>query len=394
MQTNQIASGPQALPGETAITGANILVVDDSPDMRLLMETLLVRHRYKVRTARNGRESIDLARQKHPDLILMDVQMPEMDGYEATRQIKNDPDLAAIPVIILTAHSATEAKLEGLQQGADDYIAKPFDQRELLARVQSLLRISAYRRLLALRNRRIESELDMARVLQQKLLPAALPEVSGLRIQARYIPMDKVGGDFFDTHVDEEGRLGIFLADVSGHGIPGAFFSAIAKMAFHYNRHLTADPVAVLNSINEAVLQFSVHSIFLTALFARIDPGEGTVRFALAGQCRPLLHRRATGEILELSARGVPIGLIPEMPLEENSIKLMPRDRLVFFTDGLTELKNDLELFDDKKLGEYLRGLGDLPADELADRLLGHVRDLEESDTFSDDLTLLIVDLD
>lgn len=383
-----------ALPGTAHIAGSRILVVDDDPESRLLIERLLGRQGFQVTSVANGREGLRAAGRRPPDLILMDVEMPEMDGYEATGQLKADPFLAAIPVIILTARSETAAKLEGLDLGADDYIAKPFDRRELIARVRSLLRISAYRRLLSERNRQIESELDIARLLQQRLLPASLPQVAGLQVEARYVPMDKVGGDFFDTHVDAAGRLGIFLADVSGHGIPGAFFSTVARMALHYNRDLNDDPVALLEAINTAVLQYSVTSIFLTALFARIDPREKTLHFALAGQCRPLLHRRATGEVVELVAPGTAIGLLDRLSLEERSQELRSGDRLLFFTDGLIELKHDFYLFDEQALGEYLRGQGERSAGELADGLLAHVRGLTGSDQLADDLTLLIVDVD
>ncbi len=381
------------LPGGAETAGARILIVDDSEDMRHLMRTLLEKQAYAVFSAENGAEGLTIARRSRPDLILMDVQMPGMDGYEATRRIKTDPDLAAIPVVILTARSETESRLEGFQQGADDFIAKPFDQRELLARVASLLRISAYRRLLAERNRRIETELDMARVLQQKLLPAVVPTVPGLRVEARYIPMDKVGGDFYDFHV-ESGRLGIFLVDVSGHGIPGAFFSAVAKMAFHYNRHLVNDGVALMRSINEAVLQFSVQSMFLTALYFEVDPVARQARFCLAGQCRPLLFRPDTGEFFELYTRGVPIGILAHMPVEEDRVALYAGDRIILFTDGLVDLNNNLDLFGEEGLKRFLADNAALSTADLADRLLDHVRALTGKETFSDDLTFLIVDVE
>ncbi|MEQ9367202.1 MAG: SpoIIE family protein phosphatase [Leptospirales bacterium] len=379
------------------VEAPRILVVDDNEDMLVLISSLLGKKGYAIITAQNGRDGLDKARKLRPDLILMDVLMPEMNGYDATHKIKSDPFLAAIPVVLLTARSDTEDKLEGLEQGADDYISKPFDRRELIARVDSLLRISRYRRLLAQRNQQIESELDMARALQQKLLPDRTPEIEGMRIHARYIPMDKIGGDFYDFVVTGSGQdkiLGVLLADVTGHGIPGAFFSAVAKMAFHYNQNLRETGPALLERINEAVLQYSVMGMFLTGLYVCFYPAQRRLKYTLAGQCRPLLHRRATGEMIELMGRGFPIGIREQLDIEEKQVELQSGDRLLIYTDGLTEVNDDLELFGDDGLKEFMLSHGELNASDLVDALLDHLRLLGERDDFTDDLTALVFDID
>ncbi|MCR9141337.1 MAG: SpoIIE family protein phosphatase [bacterium] len=374
-----------------------ILVVDDNEDMQVLISSLLGKKGYRIITAGNGLIGLDKARKLKPDLILMDVLMPEMDGYEATHRIKSDPYLAAIPVVLLTARSDTEGKLEGLEQGADDYIAKPFDRRELIARVDSLLRISRYRRLLAQRNQQIESELDMARALQQKLLPDRTPEIPGMQIHARYIPMDKIGGDFYDFVVHDTGEerfLGVLLADVTGHGIPGAFFSAVAKMAFHYNQAFREDGPSLLGTINKAVLQYSVMGMFLTGLYICFYPDRRLLKYTLAGQCRPLLHRRSTGEMIELVGRGFPIGIKDELDIEEREVALQSGDRILIYTDGLTEINDDLDLFGDEGLKEFMLEHAEDTAPALIDALLDHLRMLGERDTFTDDLTALVFDID
>lgn len=380
-------------PRESAL----ILIVDDSEDMQMLIGSVLSRTGHRLRTASNGAEGLKLARRLRPDLILMDVLMPEMNGYEATRELKNDPFLAATPVVLLTARTDTEDKLQGLEEGADDYIAKPFDRRELLARVESLLRISRYRRLLAERNRQIELELDMARALQQRLLPAATPEIPGMQIHARYIPMDKVGGDFYDLLLSEDGpesMLGVLLADVTGHGIPGAFFSALAKMAFHYNQELREDGPALLARINDAVMQYSVLGMFLTGLYLCIYPQSRRIKYSLAGQCHPLLHRRSTGEIFPLSTKGFPIGILPELKLEEGCIDVRSGDRLLIYTDGLTEINDDLELFGDEGLKAFLQAHGHRSGPDLVNDLMRHLRELSGRDGFTDDMTALVMDFD
>ena len=154
------------------------------------------------------------------------------------------------------------------------------------------------------------------------------------------------------------------------------------------------DPVALLQEINKAVLAYSVNSIFLTALFLRIDPVAKRMQYSLAGQCRPIVHRRATGETLEVYTPGMPIGVVDDIALEAQEMELQSGDRILLYTDGLTELKGDLELFDEQKLGDFIVAHGDDSADQLANALLRHARDLNEEETFSDDLTLLIADIE
>jgi signal transduction histidine kinase len=119
-----------------------ILIVEDNQDMQEFLQLLLVTH-YNVDLAVNGAEGMRKARESRPDLILTDVMMPVMNGYEMTKKIKVDDDLRDIPIVMLTAKSEISNKIEGLEYGADDYLTKPFNSKELLTRVKSLLTIKA-----------------------------------------------------------------------------------------------------------------------------------------------------------------------------------------------------------------------------------------------------------
>ncbi len=140
-------------------SNAEILIAEDNPDMRRLLKTLIGR-RYRVRTARNGREALEVVNHHRPDLILSDVMMPEMDGTELCRRIKENPETQEIPVVLVTSKAESEMKVEGLELGADDYVTKPFHPRELLARVGSLVRSSVLRRELAVRNEQLGEALE------------------------------------------------------------------------------------------------------------------------------------------------------------------------------------------------------------------------------------------
>jgi DNA-binding response OmpR family regulator len=161
----------------------------------------ILKYNYNVHYAVNGEEGFLSAQRLKPDLIVSDVMMPVMNGYDMTRKIKGDVELGRIPVILLTAKTGITNKIEGLEYGADDYLTKPFSSRELLTRIKSLLKTRDYELVLQKRNREIEDDLKTARLIQGKLLPQNIPEVDGYRFHPVYIPMDEVGGDFYDYNV-------------------------------------------------------------------------------------------------------------------------------------------------------------------------------------------------
>jgi signal transduction histidine kinase len=150
-------------------SNASVLIAEDNPDMRRLLESLVGRH-YRVRTARNGREALEFVHEEKPDLILSDVMMPEMDGTELCRRIKDDSETASIPVVLVTSKAENEMKLEGLELGANDYVTKPFHPRELLARIGSLIRSSVLRRELAFKNEQLTDALDELQRAEVRLI--------------------------------------------------------------------------------------------------------------------------------------------------------------------------------------------------------------------------------
>ena len=139
----KILSSSESLEEKNEVTNlsaekSSILIVDDSDDVRIYLSGLL-NSDYNITEARNGREGINLASEKSPDLIISDIMMPEMDGIEFCKKIKTDFQTSHIPLILLTARVSDKSKYEGLETGADDYLTKPFDSKELLIRVKNLL---------------------------------------------------------------------------------------------------------------------------------------------------------------------------------------------------------------------------------------------------------------
>lgn len=369
-----------------------VLVVDDNPDMRNYI-TSLMRNDFAVITAENGLEGLDAIRQRAPDMVITDVMMPVMDGQEMTRLVREDEALRHTPVIMLTARADISQKIEGLEHGADDYLTKPFNSRELLAKVRSLLKTREYEKVILRRNREIESEIEVARMLQQRLLPAGAERIPGYDFHAVYIPMDKVGGDFYD--VTRRGDIiELFIADVSGHGLPGAFLAMMTKVALESvtSRSSTGE---VLSIVNDVICRATVNNNYVTAFLCAIDTRTNTLKFSNAGHFPPLVYRHSRGEFLELNAKGMPLGWFRNLVIEEMEIKLLPGDRLILFTDGITECMNPRgEMFGDERFRDFIRAGRTLAPEKFSGELLARLKEYSGSDKFDDDLTMVVLDVE
>ena len=197
-----------------------VLLVDDAPANLHVVNSIL-KSTYKIQIATSGEKALKLANQSPaPDLILLDVMMPEMDGYEVCSRLKSAADTRDIPVIFLTGQTETDDETKGFEVGAVDYIHKPFSPAVVKARVHTHLVLRGIREQLASQLLTIQHEMETAREIQLSILPREIPAIQGLDIAARYIPMTSVAGDFYDFIQIDEKRIGVLVADVSGHGMP------------------------------------------------------------------------------------------------------------------------------------------------------------------------------
>lgn len=368
-----------------------ILIVDDNEDMRNFIKTLLQKH-YNVILAENGEEGITSARNQNPELIITDVMMPVMNGFDMTYIIKNDEKLKTTPVIMLTADTDLMSKVAGLEYGADDYLHKPFNTIELLTRITSLLKNYEYQQIISRRNEEIENELEVARLLQERLLPSSMPEISGYHEHAIYIPMDKIGGDFYDVE-NRDGFLNIFIADVSGHGLPGAFLATITKIALE-NITVRASTNKVLYQLNNVILNHTVRSNFVTAFFAMIEINTNIMRYASAGHCSSILYRKKNDEFIDLTTRGTPLGWFNNIRIEEKTIQLESGDRIVFYTDGITECNNlSTGMFEDANFKKIIKKYSSHKSDIFSRELMNELEAYNGSKSFEDDITMVVVDV-
>ncbi len=242
------------------------------------------------------------------------------------------------------------------------------------------------------RNSEIERDLVIARMIMDNLLPREISAFPGARAGALYIPMDKVGGDFYGIWNDG-GVIKLFIADVSGHGLASSYLALVTKLSLDGIDPALA-PARALEALNDLVCGATVKSNYVTALLGRIDPSEGRLTLSAAGHPPALLFRRGTGEVIGLRTRGRALGWFPSAQYAEESVRVVSGDRLVLFTDGVTECMDRAgTMFGEEELKEHLRVTADMPPAAFTNGLMEKLKSFSGRDTFDDDITLLVVDI-
>jgi len=316
----------------------SILLVDDNPtNLQVLFQTL-EGVGCKLLIAKNGEMALSIAGKALPDLILLDIMMPDIDGYEVCRQLKTNRATSGIPVIFLSALGDTEDKVKGLQLGAVDYITKPFQPDEVIARVNTHLTIHRLKRIVESQKDQLEHELEVVSEVQRKLLPKQLPVIEGFKLGVHYETSRYAGGDYYDIIELPDNCWGFLIADAEGHSAPAAVLMAMTCALFRSYPGSAADPAAVIHYLNQHLCKVADPS-FMTALYAFYDANAHTMRIARAGHPLPMVFRNSDQKAIEFPCPGVyPLGIEPfEIEIPVTDIKLEPGDRFLIYTDGLTE---------------------------------------------------------
>jgi phosphoserine phosphatase RsbU/P len=371
-----------------------VLLVDDEPANIQIVNSIL-RDTYKTRIATNGAKALELANQAPPpDLILLDVMMPEMDGYEVCSRLKLAGHTRDIPVIFLTGQTDIQDETKGFEVGAVDYIHKPFSPAVVQARVRTHLVLRGIREELASQLQTIQRELDTARQIQLSILPREIPAINGLEMAARYIPMTSVAGDFYDFIVIDEKRIGILVADVSGHGMPAALISSMLKIALGAQTGCASDPALVLAGLNQALCgKFKGH--FVTAAYVLIDTEKQSIRYAGAGHPPLILRDQSAAATRDYIENGLFLGYFPEATYTSVALPFKPGDWIVLYTDGIPET-TDLsdEQYGVDRFKDFLETHHDLSTGQFVDSFLDELSrwsDKASGREPEDDVTLLAV---
>jgi len=318
-----------------------VLLVDDNPTNLQVLRHTLSDIDCKILIAKNGQTALAIALEDRPDLILLDIMMPGIDGFEVCRRLKSDPSTEDIPVIFLSSLDDTEDKVRGLQLGAVDYMSKPFQPEEVKARVNTHLTIHRLRREVQMQKKQLERELQVVSEVQRRLLPKKLPVIRGIDLAVYYATSRYAGGDYYDVIEISGNQWGFLIADAEGHSAPAAVLMAMTCSLFHsYSGSLT-EPGEVLTFMNRILCKFAEPS-FVTALYAVFDAHHRTLKFARAGHPPPIIYQRSENRQLELVSKTVsPLGVYPydKVPVAKTNLKR--GDRLLFYTDGIPERFNN-----------------------------------------------------
>ena len=372
-----------------------VLVVDDAPANLQIVNSIL-KDDYKIRVATSAAKALVLVKVKPlPDLILLDVVMPEMDGYEVCGILKASSETRDIPVIFLTGKTEADDETKGFDMGAVDYIHKPFLAAVVKARVHTHLMLREAREQLSRQLIAINSELEMARKIQLAILPHATPKIMGLEIAARFVPMGSVAGDFYDFLVVDEKHVGILIADATGHGLPAALIASMLQMALAAQFAHASQPARVLAGLNQALCgKFTTH--FVTAAYIFLDMELGAMKYAGAGHPPILLWRASTRKTVELEENGMVLGLFGDATYGAIQVTMERGDRVVLYTDGILEASNpSQELYGADRFKRFLELNCSVGANELSDVLLDELcawSGRPEGRGQEDDITLLTVD--
>ncbi len=322
------------------MTKARVLLVDDNAtNLQVLFQTLDGRG-YNLLVAKNGETALKIADKAKPDLILLDIMMPDIDGYEVCRRLKENCATSDVPVIFLSALGDTKDKVMGLDLGAVDYITKPFQPEEVIARVNTHLTIHSLRRQLQEKHDELEHELQLVAQTQRSLLPKSLPNIPGLKLAPYYQTSRYAGGDYYDILELPGNCWGLIMADAAGHSTEAAVMMAMTCALLRSYPGIANDPAAVLNHLNEHLCRLE-DRLFMTALYVVYHAEHRTLLFSSAGHMAPLLFRPGDGEAIELPCQRVfPMAVEAYEEVPVNQIQLQSQDRIMLYTDGLSERFN------------------------------------------------------
>jgi phosphoserine phosphatase RsbU/P len=372
-----------------------ILIVDDTPVNIKVLHNLLREH-YCLSVATSGAAALEIAfSDDRPDLVLLDVMMPQMDGYEVCSRLKADPRTRDIPVIFVTAMSEVEDETKGFALGAVDYITKPIRPPIVEARVATHLELARTRKTLARQNDAMRADLALAAKVQESLLPKVMPVFPGLEVAGWMRPSHSVGGDYLDflTTAEFGGRgLGVVVGDISGHGPAAALLMTAARATLRIRATQPGSLSEIVADLNRHLASDAADTgRFMTFFLVRVD--EGVVSWVRAGHEPALLLDGVTGTIQELHGDGMVLGIMPDEEFEEKSIPFSsPGSVLVVTTDGITEaMDGDLGLFGRDRLERSLLRHARLPAQGILDGVLADVAAFCGDAPQQDDVTLAIV---
>lgn len=391
-----------------------VLIAEDDRVSRRMLQRQLEKWGHEVVAAVDGKDAWEKFQADDFSIVVSDWMMPEMDGIELVGKIRESETIGYVFVILLTARSKKEDIIVGMEAGADDFLSKPFDQGELRVRLRAGERIIELERDLAQRNtqlqeanKRMTRDLEAAARVQQSLLPSTMPDVSQARFAWHYRPCDELAGDFLNVFRLGEKHVGMYVADVSGHGVaasllsvsisrvmtPQASSSALLLKPDAQGKNQVVPPAEVVAELNRRFPMEECGERYFTIVYGVLDLESCEFRYASAGHPAVVVLRPDQApDALEVSSLAV--GWVPDVEYDEHRIQLASGDRLLLYTDGIPEaMSPDMEQLGDKRM---LEAIERSRSESLEDSVKSLVRVVEEWCSHTgpkDDVSLLAMEM-
>ncbi len=364
-----------------------ILIVDDNPANLEIFEMRLAANNYEIITASDGQEGLAMAKERLPDLILLDIMMPKMDGIEVCRHLRAESSLPFMPIIIVTAKTDSKDVVAGLEAGADEYLTKPVNHAALVARVKSMLRIKLLHDTVIEQSAQLQGQLKTATKIQSLFWPDIPDLDGGSHIWAAAIPAAYVSGDLYDVIPLPDGSLLAYVADVSDKGVPAALVMAALSTKIRSEARNQYEIDALLQVVNNSTYNLaSEEGFFATIVLVRYWPQSGNMQLSIGGHIPPLWI--AKNHIRNLPPlNGISMGVTQDAPYEKKEILLSRGESILLFTDGVIEAENeDNELFGNERLVGFIK---DAKGPPWGKGLLEFLSNWRGNSSASDDLTIL-----
>ena len=395
--------------------GYKIMIVDDEPINIQVLQNQLMLYNYKTVTATNGMQALKQLATTQPDLILLDLMMPKMSGYEVCCKIRETYGAVILPVIMLTAKNQVTDLVQGLDCGANDYLTKPFHKEELLARVQTHIQFASAVRNLK-QQEHFKLELETAKHVQALFIPDRDPQLPGIDIASFYHAASQTGGDWYDyRYRQDQQTLDILIGDVTGHGVPAALITAVVNSFYRtLEQHRQAmqqlgntedhllEPTYLLHQLNSVLHYITTNSYNMTFFYSSLDLRTKVLTYTSAAHVpcyvyRPekfnaIQHGKAIKRsILSLTTPGAILGKLPDQHYQLDHYQLQTDDVLIWFTDGLTENKNEQgKMFGNRELKGVVKSSAHLNAQQIKDNIIDAAYHHYGDTPCDDDVTLIV----
>ena len=377
----------------------DILIVDDDPLTRKMLVRTLTSAGYRCSESENGVAAWDSLQSRQPSLVLLDLEMPDLDGAELVRRIRADrnPAIAQIATIMLTGHSDEQSEVLCLEAGADDFVTKPINTTVLRARIETQLRLRSMRDQLRRQNEELEAwrhnlerDLAAARLTQQSLIPSKPPTLPGWDIAAVFRPVIEVGGDIYGWGRMKDDRMLFWIADATGHGASAALITTLTKLLFHYGTVEQDAPVAIMQAVNNDFRGIFGGRSFMTAMCVALNLDTGQASVVGAGH-PPLVIARKDGSTETVASAAPPLGLAELGHFIETGVQLDHGDSLLLYTDGLFGPPDEQRRrFTPERLGKMIDRSAP-NAEIILGKILGATAPGNEAGTRPDDVAAVMV---